>query len=234
MSDSVSLASSDITPGRALVVLPLGAWEQHGPHLPLDTDTVIISEVVNRGVSESQIPHGLVMVAPVLPITASDEHAGFPGGLSTGTRALVDAVVSICRSATPWAAGVLIANGHGGNFDALKDIASALDYEKITHSIWTLPHYTGADMHAGKTETSVMLHIAPHTVRTDRIPHVDAQQIDMAALRENGVQSVSSSGVLGEPSAATAEHGRDVFSLYTESFISRLRMCASQWLNVGQ
>jgi creatinine amidohydrolase len=234
MSDLVSPASSEITSGQVLTVLPLGAWEQHGPHLPLDTDTVIVTSVVKRGIADSNIPRHHVIVAPVLAITASDEHAGFPGSLSTGTRALVDSVVSICRSTSSWSAGVLIANGHGGNFDALKDIASALDYEKITYSIWSLPSYTGADMHAGKTETSLMLHLAPHMVRRDAIPPVDVREIDMTAMLQHGIQAVSPSGVLGAPAAATAEHGQEVLALYTESFVDRLRMCASQWLNVGQ
>lgn len=234
MSDFVSPASSDVASGHVFTVLPLGAWEQHGPHLPLDTDTVIIASVIDRGMANSNIPRHRVIVAPVLAITASDEHAGFPGSLSTGTRALVDSVVSICRSASSWSAGVLIANGHGGNFDALKDIASALNYEKITHSIWSLPSYDGADMHAGKTETSLMLHLAPLSVRREAIPHDNVNEVDMATMRQHGIQIVSPSGVLGAPAAATAEHGQEVLALYTESFVDRLRMCASQWLNVAQ
>jgi creatinine amidohydrolase len=89
-------------------------------------------------------------------------------------------------------------------------------------------------MHAGKTETSLMLHLAPHTVRREAIPPVDVNEIDMATMRQHGIQAVSPSGVLGVPTAATAEHGQEVLALYTESFVDRLRMCASQWLNVGQ
>lgn len=107
MTDAVIPTSHDIVPGTTILLLPLGAWEQHGPHLPLDTDTVIISAVVAQSLARDDIRAECFSVAPVLPITASDEHAGFAGGLSTGTQALVDAVVAICRSSSSWTAGVL-------------------------------------------------------------------------------------------------------------------------------
>ncbi|MFN5650364.1 MAG: creatininase family protein, partial [Actinomycetes bacterium] len=96
-----------------LVVVPLGSWEQHGPHLPPDTDSVIISAVVAAAAGGREG----ITVAPTLGITASDEHAGFGGTLSIGTEATAAAVVAIARSAS-WASGVLFANGHGGNADA--------------------------------------------------------------------------------------------------------------------
>ena len=151
-----------------IVLLPLGSFEQHGPHLPLDTDTIIIDAVVAQALRDSQIKTDSFMVAPTIAISASDEHAGFPGTLSTGSAALADSVVAICRSAS-WAQGVCIVNGHGGNTDALASISSALTYENIRHSMWSLPSYEGADMHAGHTETSVMLHVAPAKVQTDLI-----------------------------------------------------------------
>ncbi len=126
--------SAEIADSQPILLLPLGAWEQHGPHLPLDTDTIIITRVISDVLRHEDLRTVNVMSAPPLSITASDEHHGFPGTLSTGTQALKDSVVSICRSAS-WARGVCIVNGHGGNADALAAITSALTYEKITHSI---------------------------------------------------------------------------------------------------
>ena len=123
-----------------ILLLPLGSFEQHGPHLPFDTDTIIIDSVVIHAIRDTQIDANTFVVAPTIAISASDEHAGFPGTLSTGTDALVASVVAICRSAS-WAQGVCIVNGHGGNADALVRIGSALAYEKINHSIWSLPSY---------------------------------------------------------------------------------------------
>ena len=213
-----------------ILLLPLGSFEQHGPHLPLDTDTIIIDSVVTQAMRDSQINSDEFMIAPTIAISASDEHAGFPGTLSTGTEALVQSVVAICRSAS-WSLGVCIVNGHGGNSDALSRISSALTYEKIAHSIWSLPSYDGADMHAGHTETSVMLHVAPNKVHTDRIERGtvgDASAL-VAQMRTSGVAGVSGNGVLGDPTTATSEHGVAVLNLYSSSLASHLAAISNEW-----
>jgi len=231
MSEAHVPTSTDIPTGQKIVVLPLGSWEQHGPHLPLDTDSVIITRVVQDALQEPSIDAANFLQAPVLPITASDEHHGFTGGLSTGTDALVSAVVSICRSASSWAAGTLIVNGHGGNFDALQEIASALNYESVAHSIWSLPAYSGGDMHAGRTETSLMMHIASQSVRLDRVMNLQPTQASIDDLRNVGVHGVSSSGVLGDPTTSTAEHGQEVLRLYVRSLAQRMQSCVDEWLH---
>ena len=218
-----------------VLVLPLGSFEQHGPHLPLDTDTIIIDSVVAQALRDSHIIAGSFMVAPTVAISASDEHAGFPGTLSTGSAALADSVVAICRSAS-WAQGICIVNGHGGNTDALARIGSALTYEKIRHSVWSLPSYEGADMHAGHTETSVMLHIDPAKVQIDRIePGTigDASSL-VAQMRTSGVVGVSTNGVIGDPTTATSEHGVAVMKLYSSSLAAHLATLTKEWLGVRQ
>jgi creatinine amidohydrolase len=217
-------------PNSKILLLPLGSFEQHGPHLPLDTDTIIIDSVVARALREGQIEAAEFLVAPTIAISASDEHAGFSGTLSTGTEALVQSVVAICRSAS-WSRGVCIVNGHGGNADALARISSALAYEKITYSIWSLPSYDGADMHAGHTETSVMLHVAPDKVRTDRVERgtVGDSSVLVAQMRTSGVAGVSNNGVLGDPTTATKEHGNAVMNLYSRSLASHLATLSNEW-----
>lgn len=209
-----------------IVVLPLGSWEQHGAHLPPETDSIIINEVVKRAMVNSS---GFV-VAPTIAISASDEHAGFHNTLSTGTQPLVDSVVAIARSAS-WTRGVCVVNGHGGNADALQAIESALHFENIRHSIWSLPSYVGADMHAGKTETSLMLAIAPELVDMSVAQEGasgDAQSL-IQSMRDGGVKSVTENGVLGDPTLATAEHGVEVLDLYVRSLHMFLNSCATQW-----
>lgn len=218
-----------------VLVLPLGSFEQHGPHLPLDTDTIIIDSVVAQALRDSRINADSFMVAPTIAISASDEHAGFPGTLSTGSAALADSVVAICRSAS-WAQGVCIVNGHGGNTDALARMGSALTYEKIKHSMWSLPSYEGADMHAGHTETSVMLHIDPAKVQIDRIEPgtVGNASSLVAQMRTSGVVGVSTNGVLGDPTTATSEHGVAVMKLYSSSLAAHLATLTKEWLGVRQ
>lgn len=216
--------------GRApILVLPLGAWEQHGPHLPLDTDTVIINRVISEAVATPELLTADLVIAPTVSITASDEHQGFPGTLSTGTQALKDSVVAICRSAS-WARGVCIVNGHGGNADALAAITSALEYEQITHNVWSLPSYVGGDMHAGHTETSLMLHISPESVRNVPLEsgtHITHGIVD--EMREKGVQGVSTNGIIGDASTATASHGEAVLALYTRTLQEHLVSCLNEW-----
>jgi mycofactocin system creatininase family protein len=222
--------SGDIAISHRIVVLPLGSWEQHGPHLPLHTDTVIVDTVVDSALGDTSLGVNTFLRAPTLPITASDEHDGFSGGLSSGTEALVATVVAIARSAS-WARGICIVNGHGGNISALGEISSALEYENIPAHIWSLPSYVGGDMHAGHTETSLLLHIAPELVRSDLIEagatEITSHDIDL--MKVSGVKAVSPNGVLGDPRQANADHGRKVLALYTESLITALRACAAQW-----
>lgn len=220
----------EIAHGQPIVILPLGAWEQHGPHLPLHTDTLIVEAVISSALSRLPDHQDSFFVAPTMSITASDEHAGFAGGLSCGTQALVDSVVAIARSAS-WARGVCVVNGHGGNFEALKNIASALEYEKIRATQWSLPSYKGGDMHAGHTETSLLLHLHPGLVRHDKIEvgAVDINASDINTMQVDGVQAVSPNGVLGDPRTANPQHGEQVLNMYTESLLHTLLQCLDTW-----
>src|SRR5262245_37204165 len=135
-----------------LLVVGLGAHEQHGPHLPLDTDTVIASALC-RGLAAARP----VRLAPVLPYGASDEHAGFPGTLSIGRVAFQRVVVALTRS---WAGRVLFVCAHGGNVEALHEALAG------NARAW-VPRW-GGDAHAGRVETSLMLALAPERVGTER------------------------------------------------------------------
>jgi len=213
-----------------IVLLALGSWEQHGAHLPFDTDTVIIEAVVDVAMRSVDPNNSQFSVVPTIGVTASDEHNGFAGTLSIGTNALSDAVVSIARSAS-WARGICIVNGHGGNSDALKLVHSALDYENIRHSIWSLPYYEGADMHAGHTETSLMLHLAPGIVRMDlaEVGAVGDSEILIERMRAGGIKEVSSNGVVGDPTNATAAHGATMLSFYADHLTKLLLQIQTSW-----
>lgn len=213
-----------------IVLLALGSWEQHGAHLPFDTDTVIIEAVVDAAIRSVDPENTQFSVVPTIGVTASDEHNGFAGTLSIGTNALSDAIVSIARSAS-WARGICIVNGHGGNADALKLVHSALDYENIRHSIWSLPYYEGADMHAGHTETSLMLHLAPGTVRMDlaEVGAVGDSEMLIERMRAGGIKEVSSNGVVGDPTNANAAHGATMLSFYADHLTKLLLQIQTSW-----
>lgn len=194
---------------RWLLVVPLGSTEQHGPHLPFATDTLVATELATRLVADRS--DGLL--APAVPYGASGEHRGFPGSLSLGTAALTAALVELARSADGTADRVLFVNGHGGNLEALDAAVSLLRNESRDVRGWS-PQLPG-DAHAGHTETSLLLALAGDSVRrsavaagaTDPLPEL------LPILRTAGVAAVSANGVLGDPSAATAEAGEELLAL---------------------
>lgn len=197
-----ALTSADVDgfDTRPLLVVPVGSCEQHGPHLPLHTDTVIAEALARRLV---EVRRDCVL-APAVTISASAEHVGFPGTLSIGTEAMASAVVELVRSAW-WASGVVFVNGHGGNVLAMDRAARVLaDHSPATLVWW--PSVPGGDLHAGRTETSLMLALAPDLVRLDRA--VAGPTPTVAELVRHGVAALSESGVLGDPTGATAEEGQ--------------------------
>ncbi|WP_433034422.1 mycofactocin biosynthesis peptidyl-dipeptidase MftE [Actinomycetospora sp. CA-053990] len=140
-----------------VLLVPVGATEQHGPHLPLGTDTAIAATVAAR----SGHP-----VAPALPYGASGEHESFPGTVSIGTETLAAVIVELGRSACRFARRLVLVNGHGGNVGALR-AAVALLRSEGRDVAWFPCGVPGADAHAGHHETGVMLALAPDTVRPD-------------------------------------------------------------------
>ena len=225
-----TFTASELEAGQKILLLPLGAWEQHGPHLPLQTDSLIIEKVIEHALHNAELDADDFLIAPTLSITASDEHEDFVGGLSCGTEALVASVVAIARSAW-WTRGVCIVNGHGGNTDALIHISSALDYEGIRATVWSLPAYKGGDFHAGHTETSLLLYLFPELVRLHAIEEgtEDLTTKDFDMMRTDGVRTVSPNGILGDPRHATAEHGKQVLDFYCTSLVKTLQTCTTTW-----
>jgi mycofactocin precursor peptide peptidase len=191
-----------------VLLLPLGSCEQHGAHLPLDTDTRIALAVAH-GVASTRPG---VRVAPAVAYGASGEHAAFAGTLSIGSDVLAMVIIELVRSAD-WAERVVLVNGHGGNVDGLRSAMRTLTAEGRTLDVWS-PAIRGGDAHAGHTETSLMLAIAPETVRMDlaEIGATESMTVLLPALRSGGVRAVSPNGVLGDPTGATAQHGRKLLT----------------------
>lgn len=194
---------------RRVVLVPLGSLEQHGPHLPLDTDTRIAVAVA----SSAARLRDAVAVAPPITLGASGEHAGFPGTLSIGTPALTELLVELGRDAARDWEAMLLVNGHGGNRDAVEAALAQLHTEGRRAAVFHVSP-RGGDAHAGRTETSLILHLDPGAVRTDRLQPGEVAPAHelMDRLRSEGVRAVSPTGVLGDPVDATAEEGERLFS----------------------
>ncbi len=189
---------------RNVLVVPVGSLEQHGPHLPLDTDAFVAAAVAQRACADRPD----VGLAPVLSIGASGEHADFPGTVSIGTEVLRDVVVEVVRHAARDWGRVLVVNGHGGNAPALAAAVAVCTHERRRLEVVHLG-LPGMDGHAGRAETSLLLALAPERVHLERaIPGDSTPMADLLPrLRTDGVRAVSPLGVLGDPTGATAAEG---------------------------
>jgi len=204
-------ATSPETARAGLVLVPLGSLEQHGPHLPLDTDTAIATAVA-EGVAR-ELPG--TWVAPAVSYGSSGEHQSFSGTVSVGTEALTHLLVELVRSLRTWAARVVIVNAHGGNLAAL----NASD-----ELAWVPCATEDVDLHAGFTETSLMLHLRPESVRLDRAEAGNPLPLSqiLPAMMVGGVAAVSPNGVLGDPAGASAAEGERVLKAMVADVVGRL------------
>jgi creatinine amidohydrolase len=226
-------------PERTVVVLPVAAIEQHGPHLPLEVDARI-----NRGVLEQTLArvHAAtpVLVLPAQPIGKSDEHAAFPGTLSLGTETLCRVWFEIGQSV--WRAGLrklVIVNSHGGQSHVARIVAQDLRVKLRMLAVVANtfgfgepaglfpPDEARHGIHGGANETSLMLHLAPDTVRHDRRADFRPASIDQAARhRELGfhgnasmawaTQDLHPSGACGDATRASAQAGAAILAHIAE------------------
>jgi creatinine amidohydrolase len=215
----------------AVAVLPVGAIEQHGPHLPLSTDLVVADTLARDAVAAFGDELDLVLL-PSLAYTKSNEHAWSPGTmwLSATTMLAVLDDLARCLATTPVRRLVFL-NGHGGN-SALLQVASR-DI-RLAHGLRTFVMHPsvppdqggtspagelGMGIHAGVEETSLLLHLRPDLVRLDLgVRSVPERLASFERVRFGGPVSFGwlsddfgTDGTLGDPTGATAEHGKTVF-----------------------
>ncbi|AMM19036.1 mycofactocin system creatininase [Frondihabitans sp. PAMC 28766] len=212
-------------PVDPVVLIPTGSTEQHGPHLPFDTDSVV-ARAVATGVAAA-LP-GQVVVAPTIPFGASGEHADFPGTVSIGHEALHSLLVETVRSLDLWAGRIVFVNGHGGNVVTVRRVVDEMQTEG--HSVdWAPCVLPGGDAHAGRTETSLMLHLRPNDVRLDLAVPGDSTPMRelLPRLMRGGVRAVSPNGILGDPTGASAAEGRAFLATMVDGVVGRISASAA-------
>jgi creatinine amidohydrolase len=219
----------------AVAVLPIGSFEQHGTFLPLTTDTVVACTIAR----ELAAAHP-VQVLPPVTVSCSHEHAEWPGTVSISATTLYAVVRDIADSLRRSGIGSLIlVNGHGGNY-VLRNIVQesagsgtrmalfpgTADWNaaRTRAGVQTPSH---SDMHAGEVETSILLHAHPELVRPG-FETSDFLADDRKHLLTLGMPAYTKSGVIGRPSLASADKGKELLASLVDSFGEYVSLLAPQ------
>jgi creatinine amidohydrolase len=224
----------------AIAVVPTGSMEQHGAHLPVRVDTTLVSAVV-RAAAERAADRVQVVLAPPLWLGLSTHHSAFFSltvSFDTYQQVITELAESFIRAGFE---RILIVNGHGGNSDALRVTVSRIrDRHRVLVAMtdyWSVAQQAidqiresgrGGTGHACEFETSCMMYLDPHAVRTDRVrAEYPPQLAEWASfdLTDGGpvkvgvrFEDITQSGVVGDPTLATPEKGR----LFVDAVVERL------------
>lgn len=210
-----------------VVLVPTGAVEQHGPHLPLGTDIFIAKAIAERVASRVEG----VLVAEPLSYGCSWHHMGLPGTVSLRTTTFIALLFDVCNSLSRSGFVPVLLNGHHGNGPplrvALTDLAEngvrayALSYfDLLEDAVFeTLPEPEISVGHAGALETSLMMHLDPESIAQDQVPHdgtpttwPDPHMYSKAAVSVvRPFEELNETGVIGQPELGSAEHGEKLF-----------------------
>lgn len=223
---------------RSILVLPLGATEQHGPHLPLSTDTIIAEAVARDGVTLA-VSRGVdAWLLPTMEFTKSNEHAWCPGTMWLSASTMQAVVADLGRSiAATRCRKLVFFNGHGGNSALIAMMNRELRLEHGLMTFLTHPslpadqgggshgNEMGMGIHGGHDETSLMLHLRPDLVNMSAARRSIPEHLaHNTHLRFGGkVQfgwlsnDFGDSGVIGDPESATAEHGERAYASAVQS-----------------
>jgi creatinine amidohydrolase len=228
-----------VAQGLGTAVLPLGSTEQHGPHLPLDTDTVIGDALAERLCAAV----GNAVACPTLPVGCAPEHLGFPGTLSLEPETLEAVLRDLIRSlGRHGIRRVFVFSAHGGNVAALRAMAPGLatacapvavdvftDLDGLTAALHAASIAAGGSVaaaghHAGEVETSIMLALAPAQVRTAWLaPGLLTDTTDPQALFYPDVRANAPDGVVGDPRDADAARGLRYLRVWTDALAAAYR-----------
>jgi creatinine amidohydrolase len=214
----------DLAARGAIVVLPVAAMEQHGPHLPVMVDTLLCGEVARRAAKRASGQHPVV-VAPTVWSGLSEHHMPFGGTFTLDFATFRSLIECLCRSLLRHGfRRVLLLNGHGGNVAALRvvvDELRGLDMRLSTATYWQVDPVAIAEIlerqsgvqHACEAETSMVMALLPELVDKSRLE--EAKCLDpgrvagqaQAVYRRSAFEERTPTGAIGDPTAASAEKG---------------------------
>lgn len=220
-----------------VALLPVGAIEQHGPHLPLDTDAFDAEYLANAVANACSDPKPVVL--PMIPYGVSYHHDEFSGTISIGNDTLARMVYEIGMSAARnGVTKLVIINGHGGNEPSLNFAAQQINRdahifvcvdtgETSDVDVYSMIE-TPNDVHAGEIETSTSLALRPELVHMERaeklVPKFSSRYLDFTSKRGISwyafTKRISQSGVMGDPTKASAEKGRKMWEVMTRHLVT--------------
>lgn len=229
-------------PANTVILQPIGAIEQHGPHLPLAVDAAIATGVL--GAALERLPqHVPAYALPPLCYGKSNEHSGFPGTISLRAETLLHTLLELGDSL--YAAGfrkLVFVNGHGGQPQILEIAARDLrqrypDFNLFPLFVWNVPHRIlellspqeqVLGIHAGDAETSLMLALLPQTVQGDRLVREYPQGVPTDGLLslEGALpfawltRDLSQSGVIGDATTASPEKGQQILDQLSSGWVA--------------
>ena len=182
------------------VIIPVGSFEQHGPHLPFETDTLIAEAVAKEAAKRIG-----AAVGKTIPVGLSSEHMDFPG---TKTLTEEDFKDAVRKGDGP---NVVFVNGHGGNNRALRELG--VKHVNLTSMFKPYDH-------AGEIETSIIMFLRPELVKADRI-----RKHEFTWPKKDGwrMRDHSASGVLGDPTQASAEKGGQYLARLVDETVKRIQ-----------
>lgn len=242
MLDAATASTNDIAaalPGGLFGVLPVGAVEQHGAHLPLLTDTVLASGVARR-VAEG---FDTALLLPAIAYGDAWTAEGWAGTLSFSPDTLRAAVLDIGRGLQRLGArGLVTVNGHFGNREPIALAARMLaeegfpvlhlDYPKLEAIAGEVAESTPAGpgfYHADEIETSMMLALAPETVRMELAEPEYPEFPELFGSEPMPLSAFNASGVFGDPRPATAEKGERIIAAIAAESQRLVRLWIEKW-----
>lgn len=223
--------------GARTAIVVAGSVEQHGPHLPCDTDSIYGAEIACRVAGRL----GNTLVAPVIMPGISDHHLGFAGTFTVAADLLIAQVEAFITSlAGMGIRRVVLTSSHGGNFRPLDSetprlrahaeakgvsLLTVLSLGDFVDALRKIPAKRGLDqglaaVQADLIETSIMLHLRPDQVRMDLAEVGHMQDFDIDQMFHDGLRSITANGVLGDPRGATPELGAAIVAELEEYLLA--------------
>ncbi len=236
--------------GYTSIIIGVGSTEQHGPHLPLKTDSSITEEIVKKAAGII----GKILIAPVIRTGCSEHHLAFSGSISlrdsTLKAVMADFVSSFIRHGFKT---IIFLSAHGGNFGPMRKAINELQKQYPEHKIigytdmfgFIEPVYVTGEKngitrkesgaHAGESEASIILHLYPELVKKERFApgytgEVGSDQLEI--ILSKGMPALTENGILGDPRKADAGRGREYIEALANFLAEKIKEQMEQRMNI--